>query len=96
MMRRAVVIDVVRSPFGRGRAGGALDGLHPVSLYAGVLRALVARTGVDPALVEDVITGCVLQVAEQAGNIARHAALAAGLPHSAAGVTLDRKCGSAQ
>ena len=95
-MRRAVIIDVVRSPFGRGRAGGALSTMHPVDLYAGVLRALVERTGVDPALIEDVITGCVIQVAEQSGNIGRQAALAAGLPESVAAVTLDRKCGSAQ
>lgn len=95
-MRRAVIIDIVRSPFGRGRAGGALSGLHPVDLYAQVLRALVARTGIDPALIEDVITGCVIQVGEQAGNIGRHAALAAGLPESVPAVTLDRKCGSAQ
>lgn len=95
-MRRAVVIDVVRSPFGRGRVGGALAGIHPVSLYAQVLGALVARTGIDPALVEDVITGCVLQVGEQAGNIGRQAVLAAGFPVSVPAVTLDRKCGSAQ
>ncbi|NML87621.1 thiolase family protein [Sphingobium sp. TB-6] len=95
-MRRAVIVDVVRSPFGRGRAGGALDGLHPVDLYAQILRGLVARTGIDPALVEDVITGCVIQVGEQAGNIGRQAALAAGFPESVPAVTLDRKCGSAQ
>ena len=95
-MRRAVILDVVRSPFGRGRAGGALSAMHPVDLYAGVLRALVERSGVDPALIEDVITGCVIQVAEQSGNIGRQAALAAGLPESVAAVTLDRKCGSAQ
>ncbi|HZZ63521.1 MAG TPA: acetyl-CoA C-acyltransferase [Roseiarcus sp.] len=95
-MRRALVIDVVRSPFGRGRAGGALDGVHPVDLYAQTLRALIARNRVDPALVEDVITGCVLQVAEQSGNIGRQAVLAAGFPESVPAVTLDRKCGSAQ
>jgi acetyl-CoA acetyltransferase family protein len=95
-MRRAVIVDIVRSPFARGRVGGALDGIHPVDLYAQVLRALVARTGVDPALVEDVITGCVIQVAEQAGNIGRQAVLAAGFPESVPAVTLDRKCGSAQ
>ena len=95
-MRRAVIVDIVRSPFGRGRAGGALSLIHPVDLYASVLRALVSRTGVDPALIEDVITGCVIQVAEQSGNIGRQAALAAGLPESVAAVTLDRKCGSAQ
>ncbi|MGD9601135.1 MAG: acetyl-CoA C-acyltransferase [Gammaproteobacteria bacterium] len=95
-MRRAVIVDVVRSPFGRGREDGALAGLHPVDLYAQVLRGLVARTGIDPALVEDVITGCVIQVAEQAGNIGRQAVLAAGFPEAVPAVTLDRKCGSAQ
>jgi acetyl-CoA acetyltransferase family protein len=95
-VRRAVVVDVVRSPFGRGRAGGALDGVHPVDLYAQVLQALVRRTGVDPALIEDVITGCVIQVAEQSGNIGRQAVLAAGFPERVPAVTLDRKCGSAQ
>jgi acetyl-CoA acyltransferase len=95
-MRRAVIIDVVRSPFARGRRGGALDGVHPVDLYAQVLQALVRRTGVDPALIEDVITGCVIQVGEQAGNVGRQAVLAAGLPERVPAVTLDRKCGSAQ
>jgi acetyl-CoA acyltransferase len=94
--RRAVIVDVVRSPFGKGRAGGALHGVHPVDLYAQVLRALLARTGIDPAAVEDVITGCVIQVGEQAGNIGRQAVLAAGFPASVPAVTLDRKCGSAQ
>jgi acetyl-CoA acyltransferase len=95
-MRRAVIVDVVRSPFGRARPGGALEGLHPVDLYAQVLRALVQRTGVDPATIEDVITGCVIQVAEQSGNIGRQAVLAAGFPEAVPAVTLDRKCGSAQ
>jgi acetyl-CoA acetyltransferase family protein len=90
------VIDIVRSPFGRGKAGGLLDGAHPVSLYAEVLRALVARNGLEPALIEDVITGCVIQVGEQAGNIGRQAVLAAGFPESVPAVTLDRKCGSSQ
>lgn len=95
-MRRAVIIEVVRSPFGRAKPGGALEGIHPVDLYAQVLRTLVERTRIDPALVEDVITGCVLQVAEQSGNIGRQAVLAAGFPESVPAVTLDRKCGSAQ
>ena len=73
-VRRAVIVDVVRSPFGRARDNGALVGLHPVDLYAHVIAALVARTGIDPALVEDVVTGCVIQVAEQSGNIGRQAA----------------------
>jgi acetyl-CoA acyltransferase len=94
--RRAVIIDVVRSPFGRGQPGGLLDGIHPVDLYAQVLDALIRRTGIDPGRVEDVITGCVIQVGEQAGNIGRQAVLAAGFPESVPAVTLDRKCGSAQ
>lgn len=96
MVRRAVIVDVLRSPFGRGREQGALATLHPVTLYAAVLNALVQRTGVDPERIEDVISGCVIQVAEQAGNIGRQAVLAAGLPESIPAVTLDRKCGSAQ
>ncbi len=94
--RRAVIVDIVRSPFGRGRETGALAKLHPVNLYAHVLERLVARTGIDPVEVEDLITGCVIQVAEQAGNIGRQAVLAAGFPESVPAVTLDRKCGSAQ
>ncbi len=96
MTRRAVIVDVVRSPFGRGREDGALAGLHPVDLYAQVLQGLLKRSQLDPALVEDVITGCVIQVAEQAGNIGRQAVLAAGFPESVPAVTLDRKCGSTQ
>ena len=96
MTRRAVIVEVVRSPFGRGREDGALAPLHPVDLYAQVLRGLLARTPIDPALIEDVITGCVIQVAEQAGNIGRQAVLAAGWPESVPAVTLDRKCGSTQ
>ena len=96
MVRRAVIVDVLRSPFGRGREQGALATLHPVTLYAAVISALVQRTGVDPERIEDVISGCVIQVAEQAGNIGRQSVLAAGLPESIPAVTLDRKCGSAQ
>ena len=94
--RRAVIVDIVRSPFGRGREGGVLAHMHPVDLYALVLRALMQRTSVDPALVEDVITGCVIQVGEQAANIGRQAVLAAGFPEAVPAVTIDRKCGSAQ
>ena len=96
MVRRAVIVDIVRSPFCRGRTEGALSALHPVDLYAQVLRGLLTRTGIDPQLIEDVITGCVLQVGEQAGNIGRQAVLAANMPESVPAVTLDRKCGSAQ
>lgn len=95
-MRRAVIVDIVRSPFGRARPDGALAAFHPVDLLAQVLRALVDRTGVDPEQIEDVVTGCVLQVAEQSGNIGRQAVLAAGLPDHIPAVTLDRKCASAQ
>ena len=94
--RRAVIVDVVRTPFGRGRESGALATVHPVDLFAHVLEQLVRRTGIDAGLVEDVITGCVIQVAEQSGNIGRQAVLAAGFPESVPAVTLDRKCGSAQ
>lgn len=96
VMRRAVVVELVRSPFGRGRPDGALAGEHPVDLLAGVLRALIDRSGIDPAQVDDVITGCSLPVGEQSGNIARHALLAAGMPESVPGVSIDRKCGSFQ
>lgn len=96
MTRRAVIVDIVRSPFGRAREDGALATLHPVNLYAHVLAALIERTGIDPAIVDDVISGCVIQVAEQSGNIGRQAVLAAGFPESVPAVTLDRKCGSAQ
>ncbi len=92
--RDAVVVDAVRTPV--GRRGGALAGEHPVDLSAHVLDALVARTGLDPALVEDVIWGCVSQTGEQAVNVGRNAALAAGWPEDVVGVTLDRQCGSSQ
>jgi acetyl-CoA acyltransferase len=92
--RDAVVVDAVRTPVGR-RAGG-LSGVHPVDLSAYVLDALVARTGLDPALVEDVVWGCVSQTGEQAVNVGRNAALAAGWPEDVVGMTLDRQCGSSQ
>lgn len=95
-MRSAVIIDGVRSPFAKGRPGGALHGLHPVDLLAQCLSALAAKTGIDPAGVEDVITGCVIQAGEQAGNIGRQAVLAAGWPECVPAVSLDRKCGSGQ
>ncbi|MEL7045239.1 MAG: thiolase family protein [Pseudomonadota bacterium] len=94
--RKAVIVDVLRTPFGRGRSTGALAHWHPVDLYAQVLSEIVARNGIDPTLIEDVISGCVIQVAEQSGNIGRQAVLAAGLPETVPALTLDRKCGSAQ
>jgi acetyl-CoA acyltransferase len=92
----AVIVDAVRLPSGKGKPGGALSGVHPVELLAHVLRELVRRTGIDPALVDDVITGCVEQAGEQTLNIARSAVLSAGFPESVPAVTLDRQCGSGQ
>ncbi|WP_433218263.1 thiolase family protein [Dactylosporangium sp. CS-047395] len=95
-MTDAVIVDIVRSASGRGKPGGALSGLHPVELLATVLRALVDRTGLDPALIDDVVTGCVGQAGEQAANIGRNAVLAAGWPLSVPATTVDRACGSGQ
>lgn len=95
-MRRAVIVDAVRTASGKGKPGGAFSEVHPVNLLADTLQALVTRTGIDPALIEDVIAGCVSQARVQAGNVARHAALAAGLPESVAGTTVSRACGSSQ
>ncbi|MFD3745310.1 thiolase family protein [Nocardia sp. NPDC058633] len=92
----AVIVDVVRTPSGRGKAGGGLSAVHPATLLAGVLAELVARTGIDPALVDDVIGGCVTQSGEQANNISRTAVLAAGFPESVPATTVDRQCGSSQ
>jgi acetyl-CoA acyltransferase len=96
-MREAVIVDAVRTPVGRGKAGkGALNPIHPVDLLAHSLRELVARTGIDPERIDDVIGGCVDQVAEQAMNTTRYAVLAAGLPESVPATTVDRQCGSSQ
>ncbi len=93
-MTTAVIVDAVRSPL--GRRNGKLAGTHPVDLAAHSLRALIERTGIDPALVEDVIMGCVMQVGDQAVNVGRNAALAAGFPEDTVGTTVDRQCGSSQ
>ena len=95
-MREAVIVDAVRTPLGRGKENGALHGWHPADLASEALKALVGRTGVDPAEVEDVLMGCVGQVGEQGVNIGRNAALAAGFPESVLGTTIDRQCGSSQ
>ena len=95
-MRDAVIVDAVRTPIGKGKPGGALHGVHPVELRAGVIRGVVERTGVDPHLIDDVIGGCVDQVGEQAQNTTRWAALSAGLPESVPATTVDRQCGSSQ
>ncbi|WP_309733447.1 thiolase family protein [Microbacterium sp. SORGH_AS_0428] len=95
-MREAVLVDAVRTPSGRGKPGGALSGVHPVDLAAGVLRALVERNGLEDGLVDDVLLGCVSQVGEQSTNIARHAVLAAGFAETVPAATFDRQCGSGQ
>jgi acetyl-CoA C-acetyltransferase len=93
-MLDAYIVDAVRTPV--GRRGGALSGVHPADLGAAALTALVRRTGIDPGAVEDVIFGCVDTVGPQAGDIARTAWLAAGLPDHVPGTTVDRQCGSSQ
>ena len=93
-MTNAVIIDAVRTPM--GKRNGSLKDWHPVDLAAHTLRALVERSDLDPALVDDVIMGCVMQVGDQAGNVGRNAALAAGFPESVTGTSIDRQCGSSQ
>jgi acetyl-CoA acyltransferase len=95
-MTAAVIVDAVRTPLGRGKPGGAYADIHPVDLHAASLRALVTRTGIDPAVIDDVISGAVAQIGEQSGNTARWGLLAAGYPDSVPGVTVDRQCGSSQ
>ena len=95
-MREALIIDAVRSPMGRGKAGGSLSEVHPVDLLAQVLRALVARNRLDPGMIDDVMVGCVSQGGEQSGTPGRMAVLAAGFPEHVPSTTIDRKCGSSQ
>jgi acetyl-CoA acyltransferase len=95
-MTTAVIVDAIRTPSGRGKPGGQLAGHHPVDLLAHVLETLVARSSLDPALVDDVIGGCLSQVGTQAVNITRNAVLAAGFPETVPGTTIDRQCGSSQ
>lgn len=95
-MPEAVIVDVVRLASGKGKSGGALSQTKPVELLAHVLRALVERNDLDPALVDDVIGGCVSQAGEQALNISRTALLSAGFPESVPATTVDRQCGSSQ
>jgi acetyl-CoA acyltransferase len=94
--RDAVIVDVLRTPVGKGKPGGALSHVHPVHLLADVLAALVRRNGLDPALVDDVIGGCVTKAGEQAVNPTRSAVLAAGFPLTVPATTVDRQCGSSQ
>jgi acetyl-CoA C-acetyltransferase len=93
-MAEAYIVDAVRTPV--GRRGGGLSGVHPADLGAHSLTALVERTGIDPAAVEDVVFGNVDSIGGQAGDIARTCWLAAGLPDHVPGTTIDRQCGSAQ
>ncbi|MCE3551123.1 acetyl-CoA C-acyltransferase [Pseudonocardia sp. RS11V-5] len=95
-MTSAVIVDLVRTASGKGKPGGALSSVHPVTLLADTLSAVLERTGIDPASVDDVIAGCVSQAGDQTLNIARNAVLAAGIPESVPGTTVDRQCGSSQ
>ena len=95
-MHEAVIVDVIRTPSGRGKPGGQFSDIHAVDLLAGVLETLAQRSDLDPALIDDVLAGCVSQVGEQAYNIARNASLAAGFPEHVPGTTIDRQCGSSQ
>ncbi|MDJ0769809.1 MAG: thiolase family protein [Ilumatobacter sp.] len=93
-MHTAVIVDAVRTPL--GRRNGKLSGWHPVDLAAETLRAIQERNDLDPGVVDDVVFGCVMQVGEQAANVARNAVLAAGWPEAVPGTTVDRQCGSSQ
>jgi acetyl-CoA acyltransferase len=93
-MRDAVIVEAVRTPV--GKRNGGLSDVQPADLSAHVLKALAERSGIDPAIVEDVIWGCVGQVGEQTADIARNAVLGAGWPETVPGVTVDRQCGSSQ
>lgn len=93
-MATAVIVDAIRSPL--GKRNGRMKNWHPVDLAAEVMSKLVERTGLDPASIDDVVMGCVMQVGEQSLNVARNAVLAAGWPDSVPGTTVDRQCGSSQ
>ena len=93
-MREAYIVDACRTPV--GKRGGSLSTVHSADLGAHVIKALMARTDVDPAAVEDVIFGCCDALGSQAGDVARTCWLAAGLPEHVPGVTIDRQCGSSQ
>src|SRR3954463_14524726 len=94
MATTAVIVDAVRSA--GGKRNGKLSGWHPTDLAAEVLKALVERNDLDPALIDDVIMGCVMQVGNQGLNIGRNAVLAAGFPESVPATSVDRQCGSSQ
>ncbi|WP_308491972.1 thiolase family protein [Microbacterium terrisoli] len=95
-MSHAVIVDVIRTPVGRGKPGGALSGVHPVDLSTVVLRALLERNGLESTQIDDVIWGCVSQIGDQSMNIARQSVLAAGFAETVPATTIDRQCGSSQ
>src|SRR5579884_2660266 len=94
MTREAVIVDAIRTPLGRRE--GKLSKWHPVDLLAHTLCGLIERNKLNPAQIDDVIAGCVMQVGEQSVNVARNAVLAAGFPESVPATTVDRQCGSSQ
>lgn len=96
MSSEAVIVDVIRTPVGRGKPGGSLSGVHPVDLAAGMLQSILERSGLESGQIDDVLLGCVSQVGDQAMNIARQAVLAAGFDERIPGTTIDRQCGSSQ
>jgi len=96
MMQEAVIVDVVRTPAGRGKPGGVLSSVHPVDLAAHVLTSILERNGLESRQIDDVIMGCVSQVGEQSLNIGRQAVLAAGFDETVPATTIDRQCGSSQ
>ena len=93
-MRETVIVEAVRTPV--GKRNGGLSGMHAADLSAVVLNELVERTGIDPAIVDDVVWGCVSQVGDQSSNIGRYSVLAAGWPETIPGTTINRACGSSQ
>ena len=93
-MTEAYIVAAGRTAGGKRK--GALSGWHPVEMAAEVLNAVVDRCGVDPAVIDDVIMGCVSQAGEQSGHVGRNAVLASRLPQSVPAVTIDRQCGSSQ
>ncbi len=93
-MNDALIFDAVRTPRGKGREGGALSGVSPLDLQRHLIAAVLERNGCDANIVDDIILGCVTQVGEQGGNIAKVVALYSGLPDSVSGITINRYCAS--
>lgn len=94
--RDAVIVDAIRTPVARGKQNGELSDVHPVDLLAQTLQHLIARSELNPAIVDDIFIGCVSQVSEQSGTPGRMAWLGAGFPNHVPATTIDRKCGSSQ